>query len=372
MGSNCAMSLIQKRCPRRPFDCQRCAAKLQNSETVWELSIPTFKHWTYFEIVQDTTAGETPFKENSPGSAPVTIRTEYKKIPTLPGGGLQNCNFTGADSTLFEVPRDGTTTPETAIQWPDWVSDYQIERFTDMTPTPPYYELEDTDLNPFYHPGGFVPPLPTWIQFSRYYNGQVYFLEPIIESGVITSPGEWRIKLEFSQYAHLLKWNQIGSLYPFDSEEMLQDLIENLGEQAYYVVNDGENSYLETVNSYGSYGSYSNISVNTVYPNEPTAIPPWPGTYKAPDDFTCPIEPGKTYRFVNIIPYDLPPIKVSPLPGEEIEIPAGYGSPKSNVIYPLKPERDGGDLGESFDWPDYTAPPYIDVKHIPRTDQDVK
>ncbi|QDT94351.1 hypothetical protein [Gimesia algae] len=336
---NCSMSLIQKQCPRRQFDCHRCAAKLQNSETVWELTVPTFKDWLYHNYDGDASIGETPFVENEPGSSSIVMYSIYQKIPKKADGSLLNCNFEADSNLAYTVPSSSASDAE----WPDWVSDYGIDR----------EELVGSygSSIPFYVPGGFDPPLPSWTSFTRHHDALIHFLTLILEDSNVVTPGAWRISLDIIQTANFIDTVQTSTVV-FGSIEDRDAYIAGLGERAYSVIDDPPSVDLLNTSAATALGSGT-----------------WPGVYKAPDDFTCPIASGVTYRFLNIIPYDLPPLRVASV---DPVIPEGYGQPKSGVIYPLKPDRDATTEGESFDLEDYFAPPYIDVKHVPRSDQDVE
>ncbi|QDT94156.1 hypothetical protein Pan161_58490 [Gimesia algae] len=341
MGSNCAMSLIQKRCPRRQFDCHRCAAKLQNSETIWELTVPTFKSWLYHDyLTTGVSIGETPFAVNASGTSPVTFYSIYQKIPKKADGSLLNCNFEAENDLQYPVPRSSSS-PE---GWPDWAADYEVDR----------EELVGTYGGPipFYVPGGFSPLLPSWTLFQRQHHALIHFLSPIIEDGNVATPGAWRISLDIIQTASFIDTVHVETVQ-FETIEERDAYAAGLGQTA-YVISDGPPPIVDLLNT------LSNTSLGSGT---------WPGVYKAPDDFTCPIGFNESYRFENIIPYDLPPLRVADV---EPVIPDGYGTPKSGVIYPLKPERDATTEGESFDLEDYFAPPYIDVKHVKRTDQDIE
>ncbi|QDT94258.1 hypothetical protein [Gimesia algae] len=340
MNTSCAMSLIQKRCPRRLFDCHRCAAKLQNSETVWELTVPTFKDWLYHNYDGDASIGETPFVVNEPGSSPIVIYSIYQTIPKKADGSLLNCNFEAENILAYTVPSSSTS----SAGWPDWVGDYGIDR----------EELVGSygGSIPFYVPGGFDPPLPSWTSFRRQHDALIHFLTPIIEDGNVTTPGAWRIDLDVTQVANFIDTVH-ASTVQFETIEERDAYVAGLGERA-YATDDGPPPIVDLLNTSAATALGSGT---------------WPGIYKAPDNFTCPIASGVTYRFLNIIPYDLPPLRVSEV---DPVIPEGYGTPKSGIIYPLKPDRDAITEGESFDLEDYFAPPYIDVKHVKRSDQDVE
>tara|TARA_R110002095_G_scaffold177933_1_gene155262 strand:- start:1442 stop:2440 length:999 start_codon:yes stop_codon:yes gene_type:complete len=332
------MSLIQKPCPRRQFECHRCAAKLQNSETVWELSIPTFKSWLYHNYnSSEILLGESPFFVNDPGTAPIIFQSIYQKINKLTDGSLENCNFEAENDLLYIVPADSALDPSgTPIGWPDWAIDYGIDRDHIAPPfaTPVF----------FYIPGNFDPPVPSWKRFTRQHEALIHFLPPIIEHGNVSEPGEWRIDLDIFQDAVFVNLEQTSTSF-FETQEELDAYLAGLiGSHVYIVVDLTVEHYKTFIDSASGSGT-------------------WLGKYKAPDNFRCPITPGETYRFQNIIPYDLPPLLVD---GLSPVIPEGYGQPKLGVIYPLKPERDAVSPGDSFEYGDYFAPPYIDVRHVPR------
>jgi hypothetical protein len=305
--------------------------------------VPTYKSWLYHSFYYSAPLGSNPFTVNSPGSSSVTFESVYQKIPKNPDGSLLNCNFEATNDLEFVVPQDGSATPATSLNWPSWVVDYEISRLTDMTQVPPYYII-NPDLIPFYLPGKFNPPLCSWLRFDLEHNALIHFLPAIIEEGNVATPGEWRIDLSVNQNA---TYNQviIEGLYHFSTLEQMNAFIDGISPFDVFIADEDQLT----------------VEVGYAVPSSAEGSGTWSGSYKAPSDFTCPITSGHTYRFENIIPYDLPPIKVS---STNPVIPAGYGQPKQNVVYPFKPERDAEFQGDSFDLSDYYAPPYIDVKHI--------
>lgn len=347
----CALSVIKKQCPKRQFECHRCAAKLQNSETLWELTIPIYESWLYNAFDSGVSIGSTPFTANSAGDIPAVFYSTYQKIPKNSDGSLQNCNFEATNDLDFTVP--STSTAASSANWPYWVADYDISRITNMSHTAPYYYVDFNLGIPFYLPGKFSPGVPSWNLFSMDHDALIHFLEPVVENGNVTTPGEWRIDLTLTQQAYYGDVTEVGDSYVFGTLAEMNAFISGLSPLEVFWADEPTLSV-----------SISNGAVSTAAIGSGT----FEGVYQAPENFTCPIETGETYRFTNIIPYDLPPLKVATV---SPVIPDGYGEPKSNIVYPLKPERDASFEGESFEEEDYYAPPYIDVRHVRRSDLDV-
>ncbi|WP_417396893.1 hypothetical protein [Gimesia chilikensis] len=298
---------------------------MQNSEMVWELTIPTYKNWIYGAL-----------DPNSPGSDPVIIYTDYKNIPTDADGTLSHCRFEGSHYLGF-VPDPFSTSP---AGWPAWVTD--LEDALDSVP----FLLDGKD-----------PAETSWRSFNRYHRATVQWQDPVLDGSTVKTPGEWQISLNVDQSAFYVLPDYEGTIIWLDEEHWYVDVIilGNYKDPADYVVISGYNAY--------------------------TAVEsPLKGTYYAPDNFTCPIPPDTTFRFTNRLPTDIFPIEVGDITVDEV--PEGYDWPDHIQEYypdehgnpdPDNPVHYSGTLYPSgFTRGDYFSPPYIDVRQVKRSEIDVR
>ncbi|MCR9230459.1 MAG: hypothetical protein NXI29_05560 [bacterium] len=319
------MSLLKKVCPRRKFKCKRCASKLQNSETVWELTIPTYKNWVF--------DGMNP---NPPApSGQVKIYTDYKHIPQDSDGTLSYCRFDGSHKMTYAPDPFVIST----AGWPAWVMD--LEHAIDNVP----FTILGTD-----------PPQVSWTSFGRTHEATVQWAEPVLDGSEVETPGRWRIELNVVQIASYVVVSRIFSIIWWDwIEQMI------LESQGIYI--DPEDFRFP-----------GNAEVFTAVES------PLRGTYYAPEDFACPILDGATYRFRNSLPTDIFPISVTDITVNDL--PEGYGWPwyipqyeqGANGMPDLtKPVYYSGMIYPTgFTRGDYLSPPYIDVRHVKRSEIDVR
>lgn len=362
------MSLIQKPCPRRPFDCQRCAAKLQNSETVWELTVPTYKFWSY-----DGQADPPPEPTGE-----VKIYTDYVRIPFKPDGGLTHCNFSGSNKLLFNPDRSVIST----ANWPQWVLDFE-----------PAINSEALAM------AGTDPPTLAWDHFSRNYNATVQWTPAQIENGSVEVEGNWQIGLSVIQSAIYFR----SSVSLEGIGVVLEGYNWISGERSFLIVVTPVQAFLAAVEQLSPLGTILTVyiidgrptvaefdgtipegvnleSAPTVdYDGSIDMVYDLAGTYLAPDDFVCPIAEGETYRFLNKA-NDKFPISVTDITINDL--PDGYdwptGIPKYNADINGSLNVDDPIYYSGLVYPNgltsgsYKSPPYIDVKHVPRSNQDVE
>ena len=323
--SDCSMSLLKKVCPRRKFKCKRCASKLQNSETVWELTVPTYKNWIYDAL--------TPPAGGPTGQ--VKIYTEYKHIPQDSDGTLSHCRFDGSHQMTYAPDPFVIST----AGWPAWVMD--LEHAIDNVP----FTILGTD-----------PPQVSWTSFGRTHNATVEWTEPVLDGSEIETPGQWQINLNVVQIASYVIVTPIFSIVWWDWIEKM--ILESLG--IFIDPND--------------FRFPGNAEIYTAVES------PLRGTFYAPDDFQCPILDGSTYRFTRRLPTNIFPISVSEITINDL--PAGYDWPWWYDPYlldehgqpdPTKPRLFSGTIYPAgFTRGDYLGPPYIDVRHVKRSEIDVR
>tara|TARA_R110002095_G_scaffold80430_2_gene69110 strand:+ start:1386 stop:2348 length:963 start_codon:yes stop_codon:yes gene_type:complete len=320
------MSLIQKPCPRRKFHCNRCGAKILNGSRYWELTVPTFHKWWYQE--SDTLI------TNAPGTNPVIIKAipNHTAVLNNPTAVETQCRFTGKNVLEFLVP-DRTVSNSTT--WPDWVNDFDL--LDTGVPFTFYYPFTDSDIT-------------TWAAFYRRHTAEVSFEEATLDEGNLVTAGRWKIALNVDQLANYQQATYHGDIIWWDEWHFYIDQILN----GNYINRD-------------DYQVFDGIDTHTASPS------PLTGTYYAPDGFQCPIRDGETIRFTKPLP-TLPPAEFSGITINSL--PPGYGWPPhipeyvideitglptttptvlSGIFYP-----------EGFTRGDYLAPPYIDVRHVPR------
>lgn len=324
--SNCSMSLLKKVCPRRRFKCKRCASKLQNSETVWELTVPTYKNWLYYALAPPT-GGPT---------GQVKIYTEYKHIPQDQDGTLSHCQFEGENLLSFAPnPFDSS-----AAGWPDWVQD-----------------LEHALANVPFTLDGTNPPRTSWQSFYRYHKAVVDWTEAELDGSEVKTPGQWRINLNIDQTAFYVLPDYEGTIVWLDDVHW----------------------YIDTV-ILGNYRNPADFVVISGYDVFTAVESPLRGTFYAPDDFACPILDGATYRFTRRLPTSIFPISVTEITINDL--PSGYDWPWWYDPYlldehgqpdPTKPRLFSGTVYPAgFTRGDYIGPPYIDVRHVKRSEIDVR
>lgn len=323
---NCGIGLLRKPCPRKTWRCRRCAEKLQNSETVWELTVPTYKDWNYYAL-DPPTGGPT---------GQVKIYTDYKPIPQDPDGTLSNCRFEG-DNLLSFVPDPSDSS---AAGWPDWVQD-----------------LENALSNVPFTLAGSDPPRTSWQSFYRYHQATVSWAESELDGSKVKTPGEWRINLNIDQTAFYVLPDFEATIIWLDDVEWYIDtvILGNYRDPADFIVILGSDVY--------------------------TAVEsPLRGTFYPPDDFHCPILDGATYRFTRRLPTNIFPTTVTEITINDL--PAGYDwpwwyDPYEKDIHgnldPTKPRLFSGTIYPTgFTRGDYIGPPYIDVRHVKRSEIDVR
>ena len=120
---NCVMSVLRKQCPRQPFNCNRCQAKLKNAGKVWRAKAPSFSGY-YIEsggftvdLEYDNSAQLNSFVNNTDyGSTGLVYQGEKSAFPDRPDDyeageeGYKPC-FSGTSEELS----DNITTSDAAI-----------------------------------------------------------------------------------------------------------------------------------------------------------------------------------------------------------------------------------------------------------------
>ncbi len=287
MNKNCAMSLIQKRCPRKRFPCSRCGAKIVNAGLAWEISIPKYKKWYYMDPLLNVNGAAT--------ASPVIVSAN-RLLPFVSPetGATAPCKFDGPSFTEVAVIVDETT----PASYGSFVQDFEWTRFE--------------------------PNVDGWNHFTRSHKATVQWAEAIVDSdsGEVTTPGHWRIGLSIIQsviYHH-------GT---FEGTPSLNQVA--LGE------------------------GYSNSVIGTDDETTITANASTTRVYTPPDDYNCIIPPGEVSRWTRPVP--TLPVLIGNYTPETV--PPGYevkgGSTFDNNAYPI-----------GFRNGDYYAPPYIDVRHVPK------
>ena len=176
----------------------------------------------------------------------------------------------------------------------------------------------------------FLPYVDGWNHFARTHTATVEWADAIVDSdsGEATTPGHWRIGLKIVQ----------SVIYHYGTAE---------GNPILNQVALGENLSL---------GLIGNEDVTTLYATASTTR-----VYTPPDDYDCIIPPGEFSRWTRPVP--TLPILWGEYTSETL--PSGYtwpageepgeGVPFTGFVYPI-----GFSIG------DYYAPPYIDVRHVPK------
>lgn len=182
MNTSCAMSLIQKRCPRRQFDCQRCGARLLNSGKVWELTVPTYERWYYEYAVPRPTGNSFIFT--------ATPQSFY--------GG---CRASGSSSVNFTNPDPHATS---SAGWPQWVLDFTFDWFEGDLPFT--FEFDEQTWT-------------SWLWFQRTYNATVGFNQAVMDGSEIVTPGYWYVALDIYNNA----WYHLERTIPIDSHNAAND-----------------------------------------------------------------------------------------------------------------------------------------------------
>lgn len=128
MSNNCKMGLIWKPCPREPFQCKRCYAKMRNSWRTWRLVFPTYPGGIYMEfdtLVPREQSGEAErYLEFDAQS--VNVGDPISEVNMIP------CTWTNYGQYLFDirvnptenyVGNDGMGGYLSSDHWPDWVKE---------------------------------------------------------------------------------------------------------------------------------------------------------------------------------------------------------------------------------------------------------
>ncbi|QDU03154.1 hypothetical protein V6x_28660 [Gimesia chilikensis] len=153
--SKCKMGLIWKPCPRNPFDCGRCYAKMRNSWRTWNIVIPTYPYGIFMNsetLVQSAQSGQT----NRVLEFDVSLDVGTGKYVFYP------CVWTNWGQTVFDTriqdtelydASDGMGGYLDSSHWPDWVKEIvplhyelrvisRIIRIFNMTYVPAEYDAE--------------------------------------------------------------------------------------------------------------------------------------------------------------------------------------------------------------------------------------
>ncbi|MEQ8852900.1 hypothetical protein [Gimesia sp.] len=288
--------------------------------------MPTYKDWVFDGLNPSPPAP----------SGEVKIYTDYKTIPQDPDGTLSNCIFDGTNELIYSPDRSVIST----AGWPQWVLD--LEHAIDNVPLAIV---------------GSSPPALSWMAFARRHEAKVQWIESILDGSKVKTPGNWQINLTVVQMASY-------ALAYFEPTGLIEWFGLSLAEQALLGV------------GYIDYGGSLQVSTE-----EFSAVQsPLRGTYYSPEDFACPILDGATYRFSNSLPTDIFPISVTDITVNDL--PDGYDWPWHIPQYEdgphgmpdlSKPVYYTGEIYPTgFTRGDYLSPPYIDVRHVKRSEIDVR
>lgn len=153
---NCKMGLIWKPCPREPFECKRCYAKMRNSWRTWRLAIPTYPGGIFYADF------DTLEQNEQSGEAERYLEFDVSGVI---GGGLtfHPCIWTNYGQKVFDTRlivtetyngSDGAGGYYTSANWPDWIKEVVAEsyelrfiarnyRIDDLRFVPAEYDSED-------------------------------------------------------------------------------------------------------------------------------------------------------------------------------------------------------------------------------------
>lgn len=162
---NCFMSLLQKQCPRRQFECQRCGTRFLNAGLVWGITIPTYTRWYY-----------------DPGTTSPATDVNLDAIPTSVSSG---CSATGNLTRQYQNPDLHATSP---AAFPSWVrDDFTFDWFGEGGPEFTFEYDGDTWCS--------------WLEFGQSFTVGIGFIAAVMDGSTVVTPGYWSANLIIQQYA---------------------------------------------------------------------------------------------------------------------------------------------------------------------------
>lgn len=162
MNTSCAMSLIQKRCPRQQFKCHRCGSRMLNGGLVWGITIPIHTRWYY-----------------DPG---VTLHAHDVNLNASPTSASSGCNASGFLERQFVNPDRHATSPD---GFPDWVQDFTFDWFPNLAFT---FESDGQTWC-------------SWLAFGQSFTVGITYVEAVMDGTTLVTPGYWDVNLSIQQYA---------------------------------------------------------------------------------------------------------------------------------------------------------------------------
>lgn len=299
---DCGLSLIKKPCVRKRFPCSRCGAKIVNGNLAWEISVPKYKKWYYMEP-------DTLVVNGAATASPIIATAPDLAVFNDPEvGGPSPCKF-GGTATSEGIDYEDDQQPPVGG---DMVQDFEWERF-------------DDDLD-------------GWNWFIRSHQISVDWEAAVVDddSGELIMPGRWRIVLTIRQSAQgFISHFQDGETGFFNYA---------LGGSMEYPFGDIPDDATD------AFGAVSIIQ----------------STYYPPDGFSCFTPAGEVSRWTRDVP-DLPLLvedhTAATLP-DTYQWPSGV--PESVEGFPVTYAGPFFPAGFSQSNDIYYAPPYIDVRHVPK------
>ncbi|MEQ8636778.1 hypothetical protein [Gimesia maris] len=301
---DCGLSLIKKPCVRKRFPCSRCGAKIVNAGLAWEASVPTYKQWHYMDPGDLSVNG-------SGITSPVAVtapRVATFNDPEI--SGPSPCAFSG-ESTFEGLDLVQGQTPADAGAL---ALDFEWQRFDDG--------------------------LDGWNWFLRNHWINVDWEAAVVDddSGELITPGRWRLTLTIKQSAqgYLLNYNE-----------------DTGGTGFFNFALGGSFEYPFGAIPLDPTDAFGGVSVIRAI-------------YYPPAGFKCFVPAGEVSRWTRDVP-DLPllfdPHTIETLP-EEYQWPSGV--PEYVEGMPVTYSDPFFPTGFSQSNDIYYAPPYIDVRHVPK------